>query len=109
MTRPARSDAPIRQALDKQSPRRAIGAVHVILASPIAAQMGATRCGHRPGKQIVSAPASVDHARAATYARTVSNLPIPHFMQIRDERYDRSGHHAFESPLDALLTIKKGA
>ncbi|HEU0229841.1 MAG TPA: methylisocitrate lyase [Burkholderiaceae bacterium] len=39
-------------------------------------QVGAKRCGHRPGKEIVSAPEMVDRVKAAVDARTDSDFFI---------------------------------
>ncbi|MBB1174718.1 methylisocitrate lyase, partial [Klebsiella pneumoniae] len=72
-------------------------------AMQIEDQAGATRCGHRPNKEVVTLPEMVDRIKAAVDART-----DPHFVIIA--RTDALASEGRQSALDRLSAcVEAGA
>jgi 2-methylisocitrate lyase-like PEP mutase family enzyme len=75
-------------------------------------QVSAKRCGHRPGKEIVSQDEMVDRIKAAVDARTDESCDgtqknVLESMQTRADLYKYLGYHAYEEKLDRLFAAAK--
>src|SRR5439155_34386 len=82
------------------------GAVH------IEDQVQAKRCGHRPGKAIVSSGEMVDRVKAAVEVyralrRDGTQQRVVGLMQTRAELYEFLDYHAYEQKLDELFSREK--